>query len=332
MSYRIRLVIGAAAGALVAGALYLARLRPLAVQPCARPAAGYEEARRRFDALQRAGTEAINPLCRHRLLDHGRKMARAIVFLHGFTNCPHQFDQLARQFFARGYNVLVMRLPRHGLADRLTTALSSLTSEEMVALTAEALDIAHGLGEHVTLFGFSLGGSLAAWAAQQRADLDLAVLAAPALGLCAVPPWRSRATSNLLALAPERYRWWDPVRKDERVGPAHAYPRYSLRALGELLRTGCLVQEMARRDKPAAGAVLVITNPCDAVVDNHATAQVVAHWRRNGANIRTQEFPAAWQLIHDWMDPAQTGQQVARVYPLLLAWVAEEGVSEAVAG
>jgi carboxylesterase len=194
----------------------------------------------------------------------------------------------------------------------------------MVTLVAEGLDIAHGLGEHVTLFGFSLGGALAGWAAQQWQDLDLAVLAAPALGLCNVPPWRSRTTSNLLALLPERYRWWDPVRKSDRIGLAHAYPRFSMRALGELLRLGGIVQQLARHRKPAADEVLVITNPCDTVVDNRVTAQLVAHWRRNGVRVRTQAFPVAWQLIHDWMDPAQAGQQVARVYPLVLAWVIEQ--------
>jgi hypothetical protein len=97
-----------------------------------------------------------------------------------------------------------------------------------------------------------------------------------------------------------------------------------MRALGELLRIGCIVQTMAQRLRPVAGRVLVITNPCDTIVDNNATAQVVHHWQRNGGTVRTVEFPAAWGLIHDWMDPAQSEQQVARVYPLVLAWVIEQ--------
>ena len=66
------------------------------------------------------------------------------------------------------------------------------------------------------------------------------------------------------------------MHKHERPGPAHAYPRYSLRSLAELLRIGLLIQNMAKRSKPAAGEVLVITNPNDTVVDNAVTAQVVA--------------------------------------------------------
>jgi hypothetical protein len=97
-----------------------------------------------------------------------------------------------------------------------------------------------------------------------------------------------------------------------------------MRALGELLRIGCIVQTMAQRLRPAAGRVLVITNPCDTIVDNNVTAQVVHQWQRNGGRVRTAEFPAAWGLIHDWMDPTQTGQQVARVYPMVLTWVTEQ--------
>ncbi|NJP05385.1 MAG: alpha/beta hydrolase [Chloroflexaceae bacterium] len=47
---------------------------------------------------------------------------------------------------------------------------------------SESVDIARGLGRHVTIAGISVGGTIAGWAAQFRADVDCAVLIAPALG------------------------------------------------------------------------------------------------------------------------------------------------------
>ena len=44
-----------------------------------------------------------------RLYDHGKRVRNAVVFFHGFTNCPQQFDELARQFYDRGCNVFVPR-------------------------------------------------------------------------------------------------------------------------------------------------------------------------------------------------------------------------------
>jgi len=66
-----------------------------------------------------------NPACRTRLYTHGHRTERALVLLHGFTNCPAQFDALGRQWFERGWNVLIPRYPRHGYSDRLITSIAA---------------------------------------------------------------------------------------------------------------------------------------------------------------------------------------------------------------
>src|SRR5712692_611162 len=130
----------------------------------------YADAVARITALQAQDSADINPLCRTQLLTYGRKVERVLVCLHGFTNCPQQFARLAQTFFDMGYNVLVPRLPQHGFANRLSHALGQLTADTLLTLTDEVIDVAHGLGAHVTLAGLSLGGTLALWAAQRRAD------------------------------------------------------------------------------------------------------------------------------------------------------------------
>lgn len=301
--------------------VWLSRVWPLRNLPTPRPAATYEEALERLAVVQQDGAAEVNPLCRTHLLTHGQQVDHATILLHGFTNCPHQFHQLAVQLYEAGDNVLNVRLPRHGLADPLTDELAYLRAEELAVQANKVIDVAHGLGRRVTVLGFSLGGVVAAWAAQIRPDLDYAFLVSPAIGIRALSPWRSRLYANLLAWLPNWYRWWDPVHKQERDGPRHAYPRFATRGLAALLRLGCIVQTAARRRPPVAGKTIVITNPCDPVVDNATVAATVAAWRTHGALIHTYEFPADWCLIHDLMDPSQPQQQVARVYPQLLTWI-----------
>src|SRR5439155_19595433 len=74
--------------------------------PEPRPARDFGEALALVARLRAADTAAISPECRTLFLSHGHRTARVIVLLHGLTNCPAQFDSLARGAFARGANVL----------------------------------------------------------------------------------------------------------------------------------------------------------------------------------------------------------------------------------
>ena len=71
-------------------------------------------------ALQAQEAAGDNPQCATQFLTHGKKTAHVIAFVHGYSNCPQMFMQLGQQFYALGYNVLIVPLPHHGLADRLT--------------------------------------------------------------------------------------------------------------------------------------------------------------------------------------------------------------------
>ena len=65
----------------------------------------------------------------------------AVLLFHGFTNCPQQFDELARRFHARGCNVYVPRIPHHGLKDRLTRDLENVTVDELADFTTSAFEL-----------------------------------------------------------------------------------------------------------------------------------------------------------------------------------------------
>ena len=281
----------------------------------------YEMAVARVSAVQALDTEAINPLCRTQLLTHGRKVERAIVFLHGFTNCPRQFAGLAQTFFERGWNVLNVRLPHHGLRDRLTGDLANMRAEEMVAFTAGVVDTAHGLGEHVSLTGLSLGGTLALRAAQLRPDLDRAIAIAPMVDPPNVPRLILPVLVGSARMLPNVFIWWDRKSKARIPGPQHAYPRFASRGLAEMLVIAAQVRADAFRAgaRPLARSVLLVTNATDPAVDSAAATAVAARWQANGAsNVETYEFPAALGLIHDLIDKDQPAQRTELVYPILI--------------
>jgi alpha-beta hydrolase superfamily lysophospholipase len=78
----------------------------------------YAEALELFARLEDRGDAGIAPQCRSVLLGHGEQRGRAVVLFHGLTSSPPQFDTFARALHARGHNVIVPRLPRHGDRDR----------------------------------------------------------------------------------------------------------------------------------------------------------------------------------------------------------------------
>lgn len=312
---------GAALGAAAAfGLARMLRIRPLQVLPPPDPAMGYADALARIARLQAEDPARVNPVCRTRLLTHGHKTKRAVVLLHGLTNCPAQFVKFGEMLHARGMNVLMPRMMHHGL-ERDSYDFDRLTAEEIVTLASEACDILHGLGEERILLGFSTGGSGATWAAQHRGDLDRAILVAPAISLKGVPPSLQRAAANLLHWLPSQTIWWDPVRKLDALGPPHAYPRAGSHVVSELLRLGAILSAQARRQVFAARAVSVVTNPCDETVDNRGIQSMVREWRRQGMAVESYEFPDAWGAVHDLFDPLKVEEQTARTYPQLIQWL-----------
>jgi len=88
----------------------------------------------------------VNPVCHTRLYVHGRRTERSLVLLHGFTNCPQQFDALGKSFYELGWNVLIPRYPRHGYSDRLTTSIAELRADMLIALANRSVEAGAGLG------------------------------------------------------------------------------------------------------------------------------------------------------------------------------------------
>jgi len=285
------------------------------------PAQNYEDAAQRIQALQ-AGESALNPVCGTQFLTHGSKTERVIVFAHGYTSCPAQYSELGKRFYALGYNVLIVPVPRHGLADRMTDEQGKLTAEELAGYANQVVDIAQGLGDYRIMAGISQGGVITAWAAQTRSDLDLAVLISPGFGFKEIPTWLTVPVGNFFQLAPVTYEWWDP-KLMEGVDPSYSYPRFTRHALGEIIRLGAAVRIGAEQTAPAAHAILVVTNANDTSVNNELTAQIVQDWKNHQAELSTFEFASHMGLPHDLIDPNSPGGNIEAVYQRLIELIGQ---------
>ncbi len=283
------------------------------------PASDYPAALAQFAALQALDGPDVNPECRSQLLTHGHMTDRAIVLIHGMTNCPCQYKQLAPLFFDLGYNVLAPRMPRNGLNDRDTRALGSLSVAELAEFGDRAVDVARGLGRHVTVVGISAGGTVAAWLAQQRGDVDVAVPIAPLFGILPELPILNSAAN----LALMRALHWAPNIMTQSIspfkeGPAQSYHGFSSRGLATMMLLGRQVTRAASAEAPRARSILMMLNPMDTAVNGAMAHVTLQRWRDHDAQASLYTFDPARKLIHDIIDPQQREQQCSYVYPILL--------------
>jgi carboxylesterase len=292
------------------------------------PAADYAEALRRIQS-DRAGDQAgeVRPVCLPRVMEHGAATEWAVVILHGFSTCPEQFQELGERLFDLGFNIYIPRQPYHGLADRTANNLAPLTAERLAAYGDQALDIGRGLGRKVLLIGLSGGGTVAAWLAQNRPDLEIAMPIAPMLGVSFIPSAFTRPFAWLFNQIPDFYMWWDPRNKAENpYAVDYSYPGYSIRAMSECLKLGVWVRRQARSAAPKAYRIVMVINDNEPGVNNKEVYKVMADWQahQNHTRLGAFHFEKSLKLPHDLITPGTPGLDIETVYRLLIGRIVEE--------
>ncbi len=314
--------LAAYGAAVVFLALLAAAFLPMDVRytaPDVRASAGFAGAKAAVERMIAGAPPTLSPEGRPRAFLHEGPTDQVFVLLHGLTNSPEQFDKLGRILFERGHNVVIPLTPGHGKADVMTDKLGNFTAQGMLDAANEAITLARGLGRQLTVAGLSVNGATTAWVAQNRADVDRAVLLAPFFAPAGLPHWAAAPMGRVLVRAPNVFLWWDPYHQADLPGPAHAYPRFSTRSIGETMLLGVDVLDASRGSASACGSILVVTTASDRAASNRITAQLVTNWRTfRPADIAAFEFPAADNVPHDFIDPAQADQRVGFVYPKLV--------------
>jgi esterase/lipase len=236
------------------------------------------------------------------------------VLLHGFTDSPKQFQALADSLYARGDNVFVPRLPHHAERGRDVGALARLTAAELCHAADAAVDIGAGLGDSVVVMGLSVGGTLAAWAAEHRPEVRRAVVIAPPFEVAHVPSMLERAIVNLGSHIPNvtRRSAPDSERPDRDPG-------FATHALAQVLRLGMAVRRDAEHLAPARAEVLFLVNANDRTVKTAPVLDLARLWNARSVPVAVYEFPDSLELPHNIVDPMQRRGNDAAVYPTLEA-------------
>lgn len=303
-----------AAGAVLAvlmGVLLLLGLVPIStvgLTSRSNPAGDYSEALTRLEAIK--ADEATQPLlseCRTTLMTRGAKTDKVVVFYHGLTNCPAQFVPLGQQFFDRGYNVLIARFPYHVFEGRDVAGLNPLTAEAYRDMADASIDIARGLGDEVYVVGLSGGGTVAAWLAQQRNDVERVVLVAPFFGSGHVPVWLNRLGVGLQTRLP-------PINTPNNTPIPYAYQGSNTRAQGETMRLGEAVWRQSDSAAPLTTRIAMLINDNDRTVSKEMAQMQVDAWAAKGVPSQTYAFAESLGLPHDLIDIHQPSGDVDRVY------------------
>jgi len=214
-------------------------------------------------------------------------------------------------------------MPYHGLADRLTDELANLTAENLASFGDKVIDIAHGLGKKITVMGISGSGTLVAWLAQNRADIDFAFAIAPLFGLAFIPASLTKLFERIAFLLPNFFLWWDPRTKaNNPYSIYYAYPRYPTRALVEIIRLGMITRSQAEKSPPAAKNITMIINDAEPAVSNPEILKLYKVWQKHGkGNLSEVHFEKDLKLPHDIITPGTPGVPVEVTHPRLISAV-----------
>jgi len=284
----------------------------------------YAEARIQVKAMQEDDNHDLaRDVCITKLFDHGAQTENVIVLLHGFTNCPEQFGELGKQFFEAGFNVLIPRMPYHGLTDRLTTELAKLKAEDLCVFGDKVVNIAHGLGKKVTVMGISGGGNVTAWLAQNRPDLDFAFPIAAFFGLGSIPSSVTKFFVKLGLIIPNFFMWWDPKTKAKNPHSIYyAYPRYPIRAMMEIFRLASAITAQADKIPASTKSLVMVMNDSEPSVSNIELMKLLEAWQKQGnANRGAYHFKKDLKLPHDFITPGAVALQAEDIYPRLISMV-----------
>jgi pimeloyl-ACP methyl ester carboxylesterase len=247
---------------------------------------------------------------------HATRRPRAIVLIHGLSASPGQFERVAHDLFERGHNVLVPRLPKHGHANPLSTALERLRAQDLYDAATQCVEVARELGDCVTVAGFSLGGLLAAWIGQHYA-IDRCVPIAPFFGVSLIPNRFMGAVAERLLRVPNRFHWWNPILR-ERQMPSNGYPRYATHAIAHSYRFARALLDEARSSRPQAGHFTIVTNAAEVAVNNYAIRRLYKSWRRQCPGAVEMARITGLPPSHDIVSPLRPWRLADRVHPHLL--------------
>ncbi len=307
------IILGLIAFILIVG-IFPVSLDGFGAQP--NPINDYDQAVARVEQLQQEETPITREVSRSILMTHGEKTDDVYVLVHGVTNAPHEFEELGQMFYDQGANVLILRMPQHGLLSGDIKELKNLKPEAVREYADTVIDIASGLGDNMTVIGLSAGGTVAAWMAQNRPEVDRAIVMSPFLGIAETPMF----LDPILMRAFLRLPGFSIGGKSE-ADRAWVYKGESSKGLAIFMLMGQALFKQAEETPPQADAIFILTTGADTAADNGWADKLAEVWRAQGANVDAYEFPKSEHVPHASVDPFTDEAIRQKVYGKIFEWL-----------
>lgn len=282
------------------------------------PVDSYETAVNRVNGILEEEIAITNESSRSIFLDTGEKTEEVYVLIHGLTNAPEEFAELGELLHEQGHNVIILRMPYHGLKGLDIKELDPLTAEDIRAYADEVVDIASGLGDSVNVIGISGGGAASSWIAQNRPEVDRVVLLAPFFGIAQTPMFLDPIVMNLLLRLPPL-----SISSSPKPNREWLYSGQSGKGVAVFMTLGQSVLQKAQETAPAVKDFLILTSASDLAVDNDWARRMADEWRAGGANVITYEFEKSLGIPHASIDPFTEAPKRQLVYDQIFAWLGE---------
>jgi len=269
-----------------------------------------QQAQTREDALP-----LRNEKCRSKFFFQPNPSPKVCLFFHGFTAGPYQFEPLGEALFQAGYNVLVPLQPGHGVAGNWDGNNPPPLPEDPQVYQQFALDWvekAKLLGKQLIIGGYSTGGTLAAWLAQEHPQhIEKTLLFAPYLsGTNKLVDW-------LIEILPFYYEW---LNKDN---PGNfGYDGFPIPALRFLLDMGQQILDQAK-NTPAT-PMLIISSEGDQATNFHEHKELFENVLKHQPKSWYYCFDKALKIPHTMMTEPEGNHYLNLLITLAKAFIDSE--------
>jgi pimeloyl-ACP methyl ester carboxylesterase len=269
-----------------------------------------QQAKTREDALP-----LRNEKCRSKFFFQPNPSPKVCLFFHGFTAGPYQFEPLGEALFQAGYNVLVPLQPGHGVAGNWDGNNPPPLPEDPQVYQQFALDWvekAKLLGKQLIIGGYSTGGTLAAWLAQEHPQhIEKTLLFAPYLsGTNKLVDW-------LIEILPFYYEW---LNKDN---PGNfGYDGFPIPALRFLLDMGQQILDQAK-NTPAT-PMLIISSEGDQATNFHEHKELFENVLKHQPKSWYYCFDKALKIPHTMMTEPEGNHYLNLLLTLAKAFIESE--------
>lgn len=256
-----------------------------------------------------------NEKCRSKFWFHSQPTTKVCLLFHGFTAGCYQFEPLAEALYKVGYNVLVPLVPGHGITGQWNSDNPPPlpeNAETYQQFAQEWLQIAKPLGENLIVGGYSSGGTLAAWLAQEYAqEIEKTLLFAPYLS------GTNKLVDLLVETLPIYYEW---LNKDN---PGNfGYGGFSVPALRVFLDMGQKILDNAKLT--SATPMLIVSSESDQATNLNEHQKLFEAIVNHQSKSWYYCFDKDFKIPHTMMTKAEGNNHLHLLISLVKAYIESE--------